>query len=159
CLDRQHRLKVNRLRVLLGAGRPGNYWGEPVLPSKDFRANLNPWVAEHPNDLATPRFDYTRFNVAHWQKFERLLRYARDRDLVISTVFDWNDFPIHPAAGGADEQRYFRYAAARLGAFSNITWDLGDDISSFRDLDWSHRTGTLLYQADPYHHLATDHPV
>jgi hypothetical protein len=160
CLDRQHRLKVNRLRVLLGGGRPQTYWGEPIIPSKkEFRVCLNPWPAEQPDDLTTPKFDYTRFNVPHWQKFERMLRYARDRDLIISVIFDWNDSSVHPAAGSADEQRYFRYAAARLGAFANVTWDLGDDISSFRTLEWSHKMGMLLRDADPYHHLATEHPV
>jgi hypothetical protein len=72
---------------------------------------------------------------------------------------DWNDSPVHPGAGSDDEKRYYRYAAARLGAFANITWDLGDDISAFRSLEWSHQMGTLLHLRDPYHHLATDHPI
>jgi hypothetical protein len=87
------------------------------------------------------------------------LKYARERELIISVVCDWNDSPVHPAADSDDEHRYFLYAAARLAAFSNVTWDLGDDISAYRSLEWSHRTGTLLYQADPYHHLASDHPT
>jgi hypothetical protein len=159
CLDRLHGLKVNRLRVLLGGGRSSSFWGEPIIPSKEFRVCLNPWPAERPDDLTTPGFDYMRFNIPHWQKFERMLRYARERDLVISVVFDWNDSPVHPAAGGDDERRYFRYAAARLAPFANVTWDLGDDISAFRTPEWSHQTGTFLYQADPYHHLATQHPI
>ena len=159
CLDRQCCLHVNRLRVLLGGGRSASFWGEPIIPNKDFRVCLNPWVAGRPDDLTTPRFDYARFNVAHWQRFERMLRHARARDLIISVVFDWNDSPVHPAAGGEDERRYFRYAAARLAPFSNITWDLGDDISAFRSLGWSREIGTLLDQADPYRHLATDHPI
>jgi hypothetical protein len=159
CIDRQHRLKVNRLRVLLGGGRSRHFWGEPIIPKPTFRTYLNVWVAERPNDLFQPGFDYSRFNLPHWQKFERLLKYARDRDMIISVILDWNDSPVHPVAGSEDEQRYFRYAAARLSAYSNVTWDLGDDISAFRTLDWSHQMGTLLYQADPYHHLATDHPA
>ena len=159
CIDRQHSLKVNRLRVLLGGGRSRSFWGEPIIPNNEFRTYLNPWVAERPDDLNSPGFDYSRFNVPHWQKFERLLKYARDRDLIISVVLDWNDSPVHPAAGSEDERRYFRYAAARLAAFSNVTWDLGDDISLYRSLDWSHKMGSLLQEADPYHHLATDHPV
>jgi hypothetical protein len=158
-LERQHRLKVNRLRVLLGGGRSASFWGEPIIPNQNFQAYLNPWVAERPDDPTHPGFDYARFNVPYWQKFERMLRHARDLDLIISVVFDWNDSRVHPAAGSADERRYFRYAADRLGAFTNVTWDLGDDISSYRNLAWSHETGTYLYDSDPYHHLATDHPV
>jgi hypothetical protein len=158
-LDRQHRLKVNRLRVLLAGGRSSSFWGEPIIPNKDFQAYLNPWIAERADDATHPGFDYARFNVAHWQKFERMLRHARDHDLIISVVLDWNDSRVHPAAGSADERRYFRYAADRLGAFSNITWDLGDDISLYRDLAWSHKMGTYLHESDPYRHLATDHPT
>lgn len=158
-LDRQHRLKVNRLRVLLCGGRSSSFWGEPIIPNGEFHAYLNPWPAVRPADPTHPGFDYGRFNVAHWQRFERMLRHARGLDLIISVVLDWNDSRVHPAAGSDDERRYFRYAANRLAAFSNITWDLGDDISLYRDLAWSHKTGTYLHDADPYHHLATDHPV
>jgi hypothetical protein len=158
-LDRQHGLKVNRLRVLLAGGRSSSFWGEPIIPNNQFHAYLNPWVAERAGDPTHPGFDYARFNVAHWQKLERMLRHARDRDLIISVVLDWNDSRVHPAAASDDERRYFRYAANRLGAFSNITWDLGDDISSYRDLAWSHKMGTYLFESDANHHLATDHPV
>jgi hypothetical protein len=158
-LDRQHRLKVNRLRVLLAGGRSSSFWGEPIIPNDQFRAYLNPWIAERASDPTHPGFDYARFDVEYWKKFERMLRHARGLDLIISVVLDWNDSRVHPAAASEDEHRYFRYAANRLGAFSNITWDLGDDISLYRDLAWSHKMGTYLYESDPYHHLATDHPV
>jgi uncharacterized protein DUF4038 len=84
---------------------------------------------------------------------------ARERNMIISVVVAWTDSKIHPAALSDDEKRYFRYAAARLGAYSNVNWDLGDDISLYRSLDWSHQMGSLLEQWDAYHHLATDHPV
>jgi hypothetical protein len=159
CLDRFHSYKVNRVRVLLN-GRPSmSLWGEPIVPSGDFHLTVNPWPARRPDDLSYPAFDYSRFHIPHWQKFERLLRYARDRDIVISVVLDWNDSREHPAAASADERRYYRYAAARLAPFANVTWDLGDDISLFRTLNWSHEMGTFLRSCDVYHHLATDHPV
>jgi hypothetical protein len=161
-IDRLHGLKVNRMRVLLSA-RPNlvfnGFWSEPILPSKEFRVCLNPWIAERPDSAENPGFDYTRLNVPYWQKYERMLRRAREEDLIVSVILDWNDSLVHPAAGGEDEQRYYRYAAARLGAYSSVTWDLGDDIDSFRDLAWAHKMGTLLEGWDAYHHLATDHPV
>ncbi len=79
--------------------------------------------------------------------------------MIISVILDIADGQIHPAAGSEDERRYIRYAAARLTAFSNITWDLGDDLDTFRDDKWAHETGTLLESWDPYQHLATSHPV
>jgi hypothetical protein len=159
CLDRFARYQVNRVRVLLN-GRPSmSLWGEPIVPGAGFELSVNPWPAQRPDDLSYPAFDYTRFHIPQWQKFERMLRYARERDIIISVILDWNDSREHPAAGSEDERRYYRYAAARLGSYANITWDLGDDISLFRTLAWSHEMGTFLHNIDLYHHLATDHPT
>jgi hypothetical protein len=158
CIDRLHSLNVNRIRVLLD-GRTDHFWTEPIKPGNGFRAYLNPWLAARPDDILDPRFDYTRFNCSYWQKFERMLKYAREKEMIVSVIFAWNDTKVHPTAGSADEKRYFRYAAARLAAFANVTWDLGDDLDSFRSDVWTHDTGTMLYGLDPYHHLATSHPV
>jgi hypothetical protein len=158
-LDRLHRLKVNRVRVLLG-GRSWTLYGEPVMNSEAFSIFLSPWPAVKADDYDHPGFDYTRFNLSHWQRYERMLRFARDRDMIISVILDIADGKVHPVAGSEDERRYIRYAAARLSAFSNITWDLGDDLDTFRDDAWAHETGTLLVGGwDPYRHLASSHPV
>ena len=157
-ISRLHVLDVNRIRVLLD-GRTDHFWTEPIKPGSGFRAHLNPWVSRRPEDVLNPEFDFTRFNVPYWQKFERMLRYAREKDMIISVILGWNDTPVHPVAGSEDERRYIRYAVARLGAYSNVTWDLGDDLSSYRDDVWTHATGSYLFELDPYHHLATSHPV
>jgi len=158
CIDRLHGLEINRIRVLLD-GRTDHFWTEPIKPGKSFRAYLNPWVAERPEDVRNPGFDYKRFNFSYWQKFERMLKHACVKDMIISVIFGWNDTPVHPVAGSEDERRYFGYAVARLGGYSNVTWDLGDDLDSFRSEAWTHATGTMLYNLDPYHHLATSHPA
>jgi len=158
-LERLHRLKINRVRVLL-SGRTWTMYGEPVMNSEAFSYYLSPWPAVKADDYDHPGFDYTRFRIEHWQRYERMLRFARDRDMIVSVVFDIADGKIHPEAYSADERRYFRYAAARLAAFSNITWDLGDDLDTFRDDKWAHETGTQLVGGwDPYNHLASSHPV
>jgi hypothetical protein len=157
-IERLRELKVNRIRALL-AGAADIRWGEPVMTGENFTVFLRPWVAKAPNDFEHPGIDYTRFDVAYWQKWERMLRFARERDMIVSVIQDISTHQAQPAAGSEDERRYLRYAAARLGAFSNITWDLGDDMDSFRDEKWAHETGTLLESWDPYHHLASSHPV
>jgi hypothetical protein len=159
-LDRLHTLKINRLRVTI-AGRTSLYYGEPVMAGKSWTPFIKAWPTppKAPDDLYHPGFDYTRFNVAYWQKFERALRFARDRDMIFSLVLDMNDSRTHPEAGSEDEHRFIRYAIARLGAFSNTTWDLGDDLDSYRDDAWTHATGMFIKEWDPYKHLATSHPV
>jgi hypothetical protein len=130
------------------------------MNSEAFSIFLSPWPAVKADDFERPGFDYTRFNLPHWQRYERMLRFARDRDMIVSVILDIADGKIHLVAASEDERRYIRYAAARLSAFSNITWDLGDDLDSFRDDKWAHETGTLLVGGwDPYRHLASSHPV
>lgn len=157
-LERLHQLKINRLRVLL-AGAANMFWGEAVMTGENFTMFLRPWPAQAPESIERPGIDYTRFNIPYWQKWERMLRYARERDMIISVVLDISTHGAQAAAGSEDERRYFHYAVARLGAFSNITYDLGDDLDSFRDEKWAHETGTLIETWDPYKHLATSHPV
>ncbi len=157
-IDRLHKLKVNRMRVTV-AGRSSLFYGEPVMVGDDWTLFITPWPATHADDVYHPGFDYSRFDMSYWQKFDRALRYARDRDMVISLVLDMNDGQVHPEAGSEDEYRFIHYAVARFGAFSNITWDLGDDLDRYRNQWWTHTTGTLIKDWDPYRHLATSHPI
>ena len=157
-IERLHRLKINRLRVLL-AGAANIFWGEPVMTGENFSMALRPWLARAPQSFDNPGIDFTRFNTPYWQKWERMVRFARDRDVIISVIQDISTHKAQPAEYSEDERRYLRYAVARLSAFSNITYDLGDDMDSFRDEKWVHATGTLIESWDPYKHLATSHPV
>lgn len=157
-IDRLRRLKVNRIRALVN-GSANIYWGEPVMTGDNFSMMLRPWVSKDPDSFDRPGIDYMRFNVAYWQKWERMARYARDRDVIMSAIIDISTHGTRATSGSDDERRYIRYAVARLSAFSNVTWDLGDDLDSFRDETWAHATGTLIEQWDPYQHLATSHPV
>jgi hypothetical protein len=158
CIERLHRLNINRLRVLL-AGSANIYWGEPVMLGDNFSYSLRPWIAQAPESWERPGIDFARFNIPHWQKWERMLRFARDRDVIISVIQDISTHKAQPVAGSEDEHRYLRYMVARLSAFSNITYDLGDDLDSFRDEKWAHETGTLIESWDAYKHLASSHPV
>lgn len=157
-MERLHRLKISRVRITV-AGRTNQFYGEPVMVGPNWTVFITPWPAQLAEDIFHPGFDYSRFYVPYWQKFERALRFARDRDMIISLVLDMNDSRVHPEAGSEDERRFLRYAVARFGAFSNITWDLGDDLDQYRSVSWTHRTGEMIQQLDPYHHLSTSHPV
>ena len=158
-LDRLHRLKINRVRVTIAGRAAISFFGEPVMIGPNWTPLVAAWQAQHAEDALHPGFDYTRFNLLYWQKFERMLKYARDRDMIISVVLDMNDSKVHPDPGSEDERRFICYAVDRFSAFSNITWDLGDDLDSFRDEKWTHDTGMFIHEKDPYKHLATSHPA
>ncbi len=158
-IDRLHRLKVNRMRVTIAGREASTFFGEPLMIGPNWTALIAAWPAQNAADPLHPGFDYTRFNLPYWQKFDRMLRFARDRDMIISLVLDMGDSKVHPDAGSEDERRFIRYAVNRFSAFSNITWDLGDDLDSYRDEKWTHETGMLIQQLDPYKHLETSHPA
>lgn len=158
-VDRLQRLKVNRLRVTIAGREAISLFGEPVILGSNWTSNVAAWPAQNADDPYRPGFDYTRFNLPYWQRFERMLKFARERDMIISLVLDMNDARVHPDAGSEDERRFIRYAVDRFGAFSNITWDLGDDLDFYRDVQWTHDTGMLIHDLDPYKHLETSHPA
>lgn len=163
-IDRLASLKVNRVRsAIMGRVKDGRAWYENVFPTDKFTFLFNPWSAERPYSIENPGFDVTRFNVAHWQKYERFLRHAREKDVIISVIFyvDGRRPGVDPfgkeQAGGEDEQRYYRYAIARFAAFSNVMWDVTNEYRLFRDDAWAEKMGTLIKQCDPYDHLMSVH--
>lgn len=162
-IDRLHRLKVNRLRVVIsGRVKDGIGWCENVYPSKKISYRLNPWVAERPDSVEDPGYDVKRFNLAYWQKWDRMLRYANERDMIISAIFylsirEKGVNPFKQAIGKEDEQRYYHYAVARFAAFSNVMWDLANEYRHFHKDEWAEKMGTLLKQYDPYDHLVSIH--
>ncbi|HON90994.1 MAG TPA: DUF4038 domain-containing protein [Sedimentisphaerales bacterium] len=163
-IDRLARLKVNRLRVAInGRVKDGRAWFENVFPTEKFSFLMNPWVAQRPDSVENPGFDVTRFNLPHWEKIERLLRHARERDMTISIIFyvDGARPGVDPFGkarmGGEDEQRYYRYAIARLAAFSNVMWDVTNEYHLFRNEEWTDKMGAFLKQCDPYDHVTSVH--
>jgi hypothetical protein len=164
-LDRFHHHKVNRLRIGLSSSRVRNAmaWFEPVYESEDFSFCYGPWKAERPDDAENPGWDMTRFDIEYWNKLERLIEYARHKDMVLSIIMYVDAYrkgadPFGKLLmGGQDEQRYFRYAASRLAAFPNITWDLTNEYRLIRPHEWVERMGYYLKACDPYDHLMTCH--
>ena len=161
-IDRLDRLQINRLRVLLYGRNKPRPWGQPVVATEHFKLHLNPWPAERPDDIENPGFDLTRFNLDHWRKYERLLRYARQKDMIVSVIFfiGGQVLPTPFAAGSEAEDLYYRYGIARLAAFSNVTWDLGNEHNFHREVpDWADTLGPRVKAWDPYDHLTSAHNV
>lgn len=164
-IDRLARLKVNRIRVALcGRTKSGDRWCEPLVVNTDmFQYRLNPWVAERPDSADKPGFDVTRYNVTFWQKCDRMLRYAREKGMVVSVIFylDGKDPGVDPFGkarmGCEDEQRYYRYGLSRLAAIPNVMWDISNEYRFLRDDPWAEKMGSLIKAYDPYQHLTSIH--
>ena len=165
-IDRLARLKVSRIRAALSARTTsGMRWKEPMVVSdNDFQFRLEPWPAARPLDIQDPGYDVTRFNLEHFRKAERMLAYARNRDLNVSLIFalDVADKGVDPFGGKAsannpDEQRYYRYCVARFAAFANVWWDLINEWNLCRAEAWVNKMGLLIKRWDPYDHLTSVH--
>ncbi len=170
-IDRLAKLKVNRIRVALNARTTdGNRWFEPqVTNSTDFQFRIDPWVANNPDSVEDPQFDTSRFNVAMWQKLDKLVAHARKKDVIVSIIFhlDGPDKGVDPFNGGKRkgegytdykaEEAYYRYGVARLAAYSNVMWDVTNEWHLFRDEKWVNHFGDLIRQADPGGHLMSVH--
>jgi Protein of unknown function (DUF4038)/Domain of unknown function (DUF5060) len=164
-VERLARYKINRIRVGIDArAHGGSRWSEPtVVESEKFTFKLNPWVAARPDDLDDPGFDVARFNLDHWQKLDRLVAHAREKGIVVSLIFyvDGLDHGCDPFKkanmGNEDEQAYYRFAAARYGAFENILWDVANEYHLFRTPEWAEKMGALLKKADHGKHLISVH--
>jgi len=164
-IDRAASYEVNRLRVTLVGPRvaDASRWYEPVRPSSAFQFLYGPWLADQQDNISDPRWDVTRFDTAFFQKVERVLAAARARDTIISIVFflDGEDPGADPFGKARmfseDAKRYYRYVNARLGAFSNVTWDITNEWHLFRNAWWVEQMGSYLKSLDPYQHLVSTH--
>jgi hypothetical protein len=164
-IDRLASLGINRMRVAIaGRSHGGVRWNERfVKECPQFSFMLNPWVARDPQSLDDPQFDVTRFNVAYWQRFDRMLAHARSKGIVISIIFyvDGLDHATDPFKkanmGNEYEQMYYRYAAARFSGFENVMWDIANEYHLFRTPEWAEQMGSLLKETDHAKHLISIH--
>jgi hypothetical protein len=104
-------------------------------------------------------YDFTRFNMAHWQKAGRAVRAMRDRGIVATCIMtlEKQNLPRELGVLTENEKRLYRYAVARLAAFSNVWWDLGNEHNEYRKQDWAAKMGGLVKQWDPYDRLCSAH--
>jgi hypothetical protein len=166
-IDRLAQFGVNRIRVALCPTRQknGGRWFEPqVAPREDFTFCYSPWICARPESLTDPGWDTTRFDVLYWRKYEHLLAWARHLGVIVQVIFfvdaqEPQNYPFDRSKIGEDEneRRYFDYAVARLGAFSNVEWCLTNEWHLYRPDAWGDVVGGYLESIDPYHHLASIH--
>lgn len=161
CIERIAATGCNRIRFLNYGRASDGEWGEGMVQSEAFNWTLCPWPAKYPKRQlkeGSPEFDHTRFNLAHWWKAEKALRRMRELNVVASVIMLMDrGIKDAPPAGSELEKRYYRYAVARYGAFSNVMWDLGNEHNEYRTPQWAKQIGTFIKQWDAHQHLITAH--
>jgi hypothetical protein len=132
----------------------GDLWKLPNYGAPPGELNPLPaWLGE------PHRYDFTRFNVAYWQKADRAVRAMRDRGIIATCIvtIEKQNLPREYGALTEHEKRLYRYAVARLAAFSNVWWDLGNEHNEYRKPDWAAKMGDLVKKWDPYDRLCSAH--
>jgi hypothetical protein len=115
------------------------------------------------------KFDFTRFDPADWQHLERrigdLERLGIQADVILFHPYDrWGFAEMDPSS----DDRYLRYAIARLSAYRNVWWSLANEYDfmipplrkgqrgnkTVADFD---RFFSILQAEDPYGRLRSIH--
>ncbi len=106
------------------------------------------------------RFDLARLNPAYFQHFERcvqdLLAADIQADVILFHPYDaWGFKAMPPAA----DDRYLRYAIARLSAYRNVWWSVANEYDLVRTKtmkDWD-RFFRIITECDPHSRLRSIH--
>lgn len=113
-----------------------------------------------PFERAGDGFDFSRFNPTFWKRLEERIGQLRElgieADLILFHPYDRWGF-AH--MGRANNERYLRYAVARLAAYSNVWWSLANEYDLMRGWsmeDWD-RAFQVIQRHDPAGHLRSIH--
>ena len=166
-LDYCVRYGFNKVRFLL-TGYPRD---NDTRSRDEYKFEGDPWKL--PNYGAPPgevnplpawrgkphNYDFTRFNVAYWQRADRAVKAMRDRGIVATCIvtIEKQRLPREYGVLTEDEKRLYHYAIARLAAFSNVWWDLGNEHNEYRKPDWAPKMGNLVKKWDPYDRPCSAH--
>jgi hypothetical protein len=159
-------LEEQTLKTL--AGSPFNKVRMCIFP-KSFAYNANDPVNYPFVRGADGKFDFTHFDPVNWQHFERrvadLRKLGIQADIILFHPYDrWGFAEMDKAA----DDRYLRYAIARLSAYRNVWWSLANEYDfmipplrkgqhgnkSVQDFD---RFFSILQKEDPFNHLRSIH--
>ncbi|MCY4569914.1 MAG: DUF5060 domain-containing protein, partial [Candidatus Poribacteria bacterium] len=141
------------------AEAPFNKMRMCIFP-KDYSYNKNEPVYYPFEGEPLKDWDFTRFNPEFWHHFERrvqdLLDLGIEADIILFHTYDRWDFENMDAES---DDRYIRYAVARLAAFRNVWWSLANEydfMPAKEESDWD-RFFQIIRDHDPYQRLRGIH--
>jgi Protein of unknown function (DUF4038)/Domain of unknown function (DUF5060) len=102
--------------------------------------------------------DYSRFNLAYWQHYDRVMAALNERGMVAHVMIKvYNKMVNWPAKGSAEDDQYFRWLIARYCAYSNVHWDFSKESNNEKDLDYKLGRIRFIRDNDPYRRPITTH--
>jgi hypothetical protein len=157
---RTEELEQQTLKTL--ASSPFNKLRMAVLPQAHGVKFIPP--PRFPFEGKPPRdWNFERFNPAFFQHLEKRVAQLRDLgiecDLILFHPYDDDEEWGFETMTPEQDDRYIRYVVARLAAFRNIWWSIGNEYDFLRtktEADWD-RYFQVVQQSDPYGHLRSIH--
>jgi hypothetical protein len=127
--------------------------GAPAQSPQSSMANPN-------YNESKEQFDLSRLNPAYFQhveqKIQDLLAAGIEADVILFHPYDAWGFK---AMGQEADDRYLRYAVARLAAYRNVWWSIANEYDLVRSkfmTDWD-RFFRIVAESDPYSRLRSIH--
>jgi len=141
------------------ANAPFNKMRMCIFP-KDYAYNKNEPVYYPFEGTPLKDWDITRFNPEFWRHFEKrvlaLQKLGIEADIILFHTYDRWGFEEMDAES---DDRYIRYAVARLAAFRNVWWSLANEydiMPAKKESDWD-RFFQIIRNRDPYQRLRGIH--
>jgi hypothetical protein len=150
------------------ASAPFNKIRMCIFPKWYIYNRTEPASAAYVN-ITDSTFDFTKFNPVFWQNLEnRIVELGKlgiQADIVLFHPYDKWGFSTMTKE---QDDRYIRYAIARLSAYSNVWWSLANEFDFMtippreghagnKDVeDWD-RFFSILQNEDPYHRFSGIH--
>lgn len=144
------------------AGAPFNKVRMLVFPQahgiKFMPVQRWPFAGTPPRD-----WDFSRFNPDFFRHLELRIGQLRDlgiqADVILFHPYDDDEEWGFETMSRETDDFYIRYLVARLAAYRNVWWSMGNEYDFLRtktEADWDH-TFQLVQASDPYNHLRSIH--
>ncbi|HEX4963502.1 MAG TPA: DUF5060 domain-containing protein [Thermoanaerobaculia bacterium] len=137
--------------------RAGGDWQQSVDNSSGYNMNKVRMLLS-PFDNSTQPFTdsaHNSLNLPHWQKFDEVVNYLNQKPMIADVIL-LSTNPVSYAPDPAMDQKYVRYALARLAAFPNVIWCLTNEwqLSPYSDTSsgrmyWN-TLGGIVQNEDPW---------
>jgi len=112
------------------------------------------------NSHSREQYDFARLNPAYFRHVETCIQALLDADIQADVIlFHPYDAWGFKSMGPEADDRYLRYAVARLSAYRNVWWSIANEydlIKSKSTTDWD-RFFRIVQESDPYARLRSIH--
>ena len=159
-LDTLRRVGFNKVRMCV-LPKPLGQRKPVAMPFEHQGAVLAPGAEDLADGSSSKEtFDLTRLNPAYFrhieEKIQQLGAIGVEADLILFHPYDAWGFKAMPAEA---DDRYLRYAIARLSAFRNVWWSIANEYDLVKTktmTDWD-RFFRIVQQSDPHARLRSIH--